>query len=85
MAQDGQTVILALSIAFPLLALASVILRFESRRIKHLKLEADDWTVLTALVSLCALCSDFPLHELTQNIADQYCCYSRPPHWLVMT
>lgn len=52
MARDNKPVILGLSIAFPLIAIASVILRFEARRIKRLKPGADDWTILAALVGL---------------------------------
>ena len=47
-----DSVLLGLTIAFPIIATASVIFRFEARRIKRLKLEADDWLVLAALVNL---------------------------------
>ena len=53
MAHYDNSVILEFSIIFPIIAIASVIFRFEARRIKRLKLEADDWTVLAALVRLC--------------------------------
>ena len=52
MAHYDNSVMLGLSIAFPIIATASVIFRFEARRIKRLKLEADDWTILVALVNL---------------------------------
>ena len=52
MAYEDEAAILGLSIAFPIIAIASVIFRFEARRIKRLKIGADDWTVLAALVNL---------------------------------
>ncbi|MCJ1369980.1 hypothetical protein MMC20_001192 [Loxospora ochrophaea] len=50
MARDLRPTILGLSIAFPIIAIISVVLRFEARRIKRLKLGADDWTILAALL-----------------------------------
>ena len=55
MAHYVNSVIIELSIIFSIIAIASVIFRFEARRIKRLKLGADDWTVLAALVNLCLL------------------------------
>lgn len=43
--------ILAVSIAFPLLAALFVALRFVARRLKGISPQADDWTTLIALVS----------------------------------
>ena len=60
---DGA-VFLGLGIAFPIIAIASVIFRFEARRIKRLKLGADDWTILAALVCFCVL-STPPWLQLT--------------------
>lgn len=53
MAYDDNAAILGLSISCPIIAIASVIFRFEARRIKRLRPEADDWTILAALVNLC--------------------------------
>ena len=50
MAGDHRPTILGLSIVFPIIAIASVFLRFEARRINRVKLGADDWTILAALV-----------------------------------
>ena len=50
MPSDDRPLILGLSIAFPIIAITAVILRFEARRINRLKLGADDWTILAALV-----------------------------------
>ncbi len=47
---DQRPTILALSIAFPIISILSVILRFEARRVKRIYIEADDWTILAALV-----------------------------------
>lgn len=51
MAHDDDPVMLALGIIFPIISITSVILRFEARRLRRLKLEADDWTILAALVN----------------------------------
>ena len=61
MAHYDDSVIFELSIIFSIIAIASVIFRFEARRIKRLKLEADDWTVLAALVNLCLPSIEFAL------------------------
>lgn len=63
MAYDDNATILGLSIAFPIIAIGSVIFRFEARRIKRLRLEADDWTILAALVNLCVDSVDFHLFD----------------------
>lgn len=47
---DQRPTILALSIAFPIISVLAVILRFEARRVKRVHLGADDWTILAALV-----------------------------------
>ena len=60
MAHYDNSFMLGLSIAFPIIATASVIFRFEARRIKRLKLEADDWTVLVALVNLACPATKSP-------------------------
>ena len=60
---------LGLGIAFPIIATASVIFRFETRRIKRLKLEADDWTILIALVNFCVPCI-----EVAMPLADADRC-----------
>ena len=59
MAHNDKQVMLGLSIAFPIVAIASVIFRFEARRIKRLKLGADDYTILAALVNLSVPGIDF--------------------------
>lgn len=69
MAHYDDSVILELSIIFPIIAIASVIFRFEARRIKRLKLEADDWTVLAALVKPCLPSIDFAV-----PLADAHRC-----------
>ena len=48
---DQRPTILGLSIAFPIVSIVAVLLRFESRRLKRVALGADDWTILAALVS----------------------------------
>ena len=53
MAYSAMSVSLGLSISFIVTAIASVIFRFEARRLKHLRLRADDWTILVALVHCC--------------------------------
>jgi len=47
---DQRPTILALSIAFPIISILSVLLRFEARRVKRVYIGADDWTILAALV-----------------------------------
>ena len=54
MPYNQKPLILGLSIAFPVVATAAVILRFEARRVKRLRFGADDWTILAALVRLSA-------------------------------
>ena len=73
MAHYNDSVILGLGIAFPIIATASVIFRFEARRIKRLKLEADDWTILAALVNLCV-----PCNEVAMPLADADRCSTLP-------
>ena len=50
MVSDQRPTILALGILFPVIAILAVALRFHARRLKKLRLEADDWTILAALV-----------------------------------
>lgn len=50
MVESRQSTIWGLGIAFPILAIIAVVLRFQVRRIKGQKLESDDWTILAALV-----------------------------------
>ena len=57
MANYDDSVMLGLSIAFAIIATASVIFRFQARKFKRLNLEADDWTLLAALVNLCLPCN----------------------------
>lgn len=47
---DLKGTFLGLGIAFPLLSITCVILRFEARRINRNKIEADDWMSIAALV-----------------------------------
>lgn len=65
MAHDDRPVILGLSIAFPIIAITSVILRFEARRMKRQKPGADDWTIVAALVNLF-------ITPLNSSLADAY-------------
>jgi hypothetical protein len=48
--KDLQPTILALGIVFPIIAILSVVLRFQARRIKGDKLLSDDLTILASLV-----------------------------------
>lgn len=48
--------VVVLSIVFPILSMAAVALRLLSRRLKKLKLQADDYIIIPALVQL-------PLHN----------------------
>ncbi|KAI1645953.1 uncharacterized protein F4817DRAFT_342065 [Daldinia loculata] len=50
MVQSQQPTIRGLGIAFPIIAITSVVLRFQARRIKGQKLASDDWTILVALI-----------------------------------
>ena len=70
MASNDASVIIGLSISFPILAIVSVIFRFEARRIKRLQLAADDWTILAALVRfrLPCIASTLPLADAIQVI-----------------
>ncbi|KAJ8133005.1 hypothetical protein O1611_g618 [Lasiodiplodia mahajangana] len=45
-----QATIWGLGIAFPILSIAAVALRFQARRIKGQKIGSDDWTILVALI-----------------------------------
>ena len=69
MAHNDDSVMLGLGIAFAIIATASVIFRFEARRIRRLKLEADDWTLLAALVNL-----GLPGNEVAVPLADADRC-----------
>lgn len=46
-----STSLLVVSIVFPIIATAAVILRYYCRRIKHQSLQADDWVILLALIA----------------------------------
>lgn len=50
MVQGEQLTIWGLDIAFPIIAILAVVLRFQARRIKRQKLGSDDWTIVAALV-----------------------------------
>ncbi|KAF7870565.1 hypothetical protein EAF04_004309 [Stromatinia cepivora] len=58
MAQTQQPTIWGLGIAFSIIAIAAVVLRFQARRIKAQKLEIDDWTILAALTLGIAITID---------------------------
>ena len=77
---DQRPTILGLSIAFPFVSIIAVLLRFEARRIKRVKLEGDDWTILVALVgpSYSSLCIMTALTEVFQGI-DHRCHYYCAP------
>ena len=47
---DRKPLVIALAVIMPILATTAVVLRLVSRRIKKVRLEADDYTVLIALV-----------------------------------
>lgn len=51
MVQGQQSTIWGLGIAFPILAIVAVGLRFVARQIKGQKWGSDDWTIVVALVS----------------------------------
>ena len=55
---DQRPTILGLSIAFPIVSIIAVLLRFKAREINRSKLGADDWTIAVALVdhSTSSLC-----------------------------
>ena len=63
MAGDQKQIFLALGITFPVVATLAVAFRFQARKMKRLRYEADDWTILVALVILqefsIRLCSGF--------------------------
>ncbi|KAF4628350.1 hypothetical protein G7Y89_g9801 [Cudoniella acicularis] len=50
MAQSQQPTIWGLGIAFSIIVIVAVVLRFQARRIKGQKFESDDWTILVALI-----------------------------------
>ena len=59
---DQRPTILGLSIAFPILSILAVLLRFKARTITRAKLGADDWTIAAALVGYSVLsCSSIVL------------------------
>ncbi|KAI9787990.1 MAG: hypothetical protein M1816_007294 [Peltula sp. TS41687] len=68
MAQDDKPLIFGLCIAFPIIAITSVILRFQARRIQRVKLGADDWTILAALILSVALSIDILLDSQLGNL-----------------
>lgn len=77
---DQRPTILGLSIAFPILSIIAVLLRFKAREVNRANLGADDWTIAVALVghptsSLCIIV------VLTDTLAAaynrrHYCCAS---------
>ena len=68
MADDQRLTILILSIVFPIIAFVAVILRFEARRIKRLRLEADDWTIVVTLVCRECIGTDADDNPLTGTL-----------------
>ncbi|KAI1413680.1 hypothetical protein F5Y13DRAFT_189115 [Hypoxylon sp. FL1857] len=50
MVQSQQPTIWGLGIAFSIVAIVAVGLRFQARRIKGQKFEADDWTIVIAMI-----------------------------------
>ena len=47
---DPSPTLFGVGIAFSIISTAAVLLRFQSRKIKHVKLGPDDWSILIALV-----------------------------------
>ena len=54
---------LAISIVFPLLAVAFVGLRFAARNVKSVAIKADDWTIVLAVVGFASYMR--PVYRLT--------------------
>lgn len=52
MVRSRNTIIVIISIVFSVVAVTAVALRFRARRIKKLKIGADDYLILPALVRL---------------------------------
>ncbi len=50
MALSGNDNIIVISVVFSLVAAVAVVLRFYARSLKHMRLGADDYTILPALV-----------------------------------
>lgn len=50
-----QNIFVAISTILPILALITVGLRFQARKTQRLSLNADDWVILAALVSIISL------------------------------
>ena len=76
---DQRPAILGLSIAFPILSILAVHLRFKARKITRAKLGADDWTIAVALVGYSALsCSSIVLMKtlIAPYHKCRYCCAS---------
>lgn len=48
--ESQKPTIWGVGIAFPIIAIVAVALRFQARRIKGQRWEVDDWTILIALV-----------------------------------
>lgn len=59
MLEGQQPTIWGLSIAFSMIAIAAVGLRFYARKIKSQKSGADDWTILVALVRLTTVLGSY--------------------------
>ncbi|KAI4178411.1 MAG: hypothetical protein LQ346_007459 [Caloplaca aetnensis] len=57
--------VVGLGVSMPLLAAVAVALRLEARRIKRVRLGADDYTIIAALIFAIALC--------VSMLADVYC------------
>ena len=75
---DQRPTILGLSIAFPIVSIIAILLRFEARRVNRVKLGADDWTILIALVGH-PTSSIYIIVVLTEVLAAaydrrHYCC-----------
>ncbi|KAJ8066897.1 hypothetical protein OCU04_004282 [Sclerotinia nivalis] len=66
MAETQQPTIWGLGIAFTIIAIAAVVLRFQARRIKAQKLEIDDWTILAALTTYALELLTWPAVGMTK-------------------
>lgn len=75
-----SVVILVVSVIFPVLASIAIGLRFRSRKIKSLALKADDFTILSALVSVLFYWSDLTSYSIK---TDHYIWLSDTKHiWI---
>lgn len=71
MADTQQPTIWGLGIAFPIIAIIAVVLRFQVRRIKGQKLGSDDWTIVIALILGIAVTVDILISELRRDLLHQ--------------